>query len=68
MHCAERFKWPNNKRTVGLERGNEGNREKRELRTDANFMKTCKCNADDAMMNATNKIKHTATTKNMEAI
>ena len=27
-HCAERFKWPDNKRTVGLERGNEGNRVK----------------------------------------
>ena len=47
---------------------NEGNREKRELRTDHEFKKTCGCNADDAMMNATNKIKHTATTKNMEGV
>ena len=36
-------------------RDNEGNREKRELRTDHEFKKTCGCNANDAMMNATNK-------------
>ena len=30
------------------------------------FKKTCGCNADDAMTNATNKIKHMATTKNIE--
>ena len=52
---AERLKRPDNKRTVGLERDNEGNREKRELRTDHEFKKTCGCNADDVMMNATNK-------------
>ena len=53
--CAERLKWSDNKRTVGLERDNEGNREKRELRTDVSFLKTCGCNADNAMMNATDK-------------
>ena len=31
MHGAKRFKWPNNKRMVGLERDNGGNEEKREL-------------------------------------
>ena len=36
-HCAERFKWPDNKRTVGLRTVNGGDREKRELRTDASF-------------------------------
>ena len=39
MHCAERLRRSDNKRTVGLERDNEGNREKRELLTDASFFK-----------------------------
>ena len=41
-----------NENPVGLERGNGGNREKRELRTDHEFKKICGCNADDVMMNA----------------
>jgi hypothetical protein len=40
---------------VGLKMVNDDNGEKREPRTDASFMKTCGCNAHDAMMNATNK-------------
>ena len=55
MHFAERLKRSDNKRTVGLERDNEGNREKRELRMDHEFKKTCGCNAYDVMMNAANK-------------
>ena len=50
MHCAERSKWPDNKRTVGLERGNEGNMDKRELRMDGSFKKTCGCDMHDDMM------------------
>ena len=49
-------------------RDNEGNREKRELRTDHEFKKTCGCNAYDAMMNATNKKIHATITKNKEGI
>ena len=68
MHCAERLKRSDNKRTVGLERDKEGNREKRELRTDASFMKTCRCNAHDDMMKCNKQIKHTTITKNMDGI
>ena len=39
MHFVERLKRSDNKRTVGLEKDNEGNREKWELRTDASFLK-----------------------------
>ena len=38
------------KETVGLEWDNEGNREKRELRKDASFKKTCGCDMHDDMM------------------
>ena len=47
-------------------RDNEGNREKRELRTDHEFKKTCGCNADDAMMKCYKQINNTTDRQNKE--
>ena len=72
MHCAERFKWPDNKRTVGLRKVNGGDREKRELRMDASFKNNdgneCRSNADDAMMRCNKQIKNTTDSQNKESI
>ena len=40
----------------------------RQLRTDANFMKTCRCNAHDDMMKCNKQINHTTVTQNMAGI
>ena len=46
---------------VGQREGQRRHREKRQLRTDAHFMKTCGCNAHDAMMKCNKQLINSAT-------
>ena len=61
-NCVERVKRLDDKRTIGLRKINRGDEDAATTNGPRVLRKTWGCNADDAMMNATSKIKHMTTT------